>query len=370
MTRLIVVSFPCCEPIRQDFYARVQRSTGWDVTIVLPARWRSEHGMREAQRWPGFTGELVKLHVLMNGNIPLHFYADGLTRILQRHRPDAVYVHHEAYGLATLQVVAANRRSVMAPLGFYSAQNVLKRYPWPFAASERYVHEHAGFACPISQDAATVLREKGYRGRIEVLPLGVDTDVFQPVARGVPPPNPPFKGEGELVVGCMARLVPEKGVDTLLEALARPAARGIRAVIAGDGPLAPRLKAQAAELGLNGRVSWQGYVPHHLAPDFYRHLDLLVVPSRTMPAAREQFGRVVVASDCGELPALLATTGGGWVFPEGDPDALTDILTRVRAGGLSELGLQGRERVRELYGVDRLAQRFAEVVDAAAGGRS
>jgi glycosyltransferase involved in cell wall biosynthesis len=178
----------------------------------------------------------------------------------------------------------------------------------------------------------------------------------------------------------MARLVPEKGVDTLLEALARPAARGIRAVIAGDGPLAPRLKAQAAELGLNGRVSWQGYVPHHLAPDFYRHLDLLVVPSRTMPAAREQFGRVVVeslacgvpvvASDCGELPALLATTGGGWVFPEGDPDALTDILTRVRAGGLSELGLQGRERVRELYGVDRLAQRFAEVVDAAAGGRS
>jgi hypothetical protein len=54
--RLLAISFPCCEPIRQDLYADLEARTGWDVSIVLPSVWRSEYGERRPQRWPAFAG--------------------------------------------------------------------------------------------------------------------------------------------------------------------------------------------------------------------------------------------------------------------------------------------------------------------------
>ena len=61
----------------------------------------------------------------------------------------------------------------------------------------------------------------------------------------------------------------------------------------------------------------------------YAQLDVLVLPSHTTPTWKEQFGRVivealwcgvpVVGSDSGEIPWLIELTGGGLVFPEGDP---------------------------------------------------
>src|SRR5207248_3451573 len=96
----------------------------------------------------------------------------------------------------------------------------------------------------------------------------------------------------------------------------------VTAVIVGDGPNRAEYERYAQELGLNGRVHWEGYVSHTEIPTVYSRFDALVVPSR---APLEQFGRVVVealaanvpviASDAGELPRLMAKTGGGWLFP-------------------------------------------------------
>jgi glycosyltransferase involved in cell wall biosynthesis len=373
--RLLVVSFPCTEPIRQDFYADFQARSGWDVSIVLPTLWQSEHGARRPQRWPAFGGELIPVPVLLNGNIPLHFYRARMTRIIEKTRPDAIYVHHEAYGVATFQTFLANQRSVRAPIGFYSAQNRLKHYPWPFSACEAYVYRRAAFALPVTQTAADVLRAKGYEGLLEVLPLGVDVNVYQPNGhRAV------RRQETDLTVGFVGRLAPEKGVDTLLAALTRPEAQGISAVIAGDGPMASALKDDASRLGLEGRVEWRGYLPHDRTPDFYRAVDVVVVPTRATQSYMEQFGRVVpealacgvpvVTSDNGELPHLVDATGAGWVFPQGDAGALAAILGRLRGRQdmLRELGGSGRDEVKRRYSLEQVGPRFAAVIASAAGG--
>ena len=92
----------------------------------------------------------------------------------------------------------------------------------------------------------------------------------------------------------------------------------------------------------------------------YARFDVLVLPSRTTPTWKEQFGRViiealwcgvpVIGSDSGEIPWLIELTGGGLVFPEGDSDALargcSSYATRRRLrAGLAERGRAAVERL-------------------------
>jgi glycosyltransferase involved in cell wall biosynthesis len=370
--KLLVFSHPAITPANQEFFARVHDHLDGDVTLVLPARWRNEYGVQSAARWPGFRGKLVPIPVLLQGNIILHAYRARLRRLIRGEAPDVIYVHHEPYAVATTQVALA-ARGLEIPLGFYSAQNLVKRYPPPIRVAERFVHRHAAFAAAVAPAVAETLSERGYRGHIADMPLGVDTSA-PPIAR---------RGEtGPLVAGYVGRLAEEKGVEVLLDAIARLPAEDARAVIAGDGPDAQALHRRADELMLGKRVAWLGYVPHSEVERFYAQIDVLVVPSRTRPNWKEQFGRVViealtfgipvVTSDSGELPRLVELTKGGWTFPEDDVPALAEVLARVAEAPAERLERAevGRGRVRELFDVDALAARFAALVrDSASRGR-
>jgi glycosyltransferase involved in cell wall biosynthesis len=375
---LLAVSHPCITPINQDFFAHVEAETGWTVTIVLPQRWTTEYGktLRPA-RWPRFQGRLLPVPVRLAGSIPLHFYRARLGRIFERERPDAIYVHNEPYAAATYQVFRASRGLDDVPLGFYSAQNLLKRYPWPVSSWERYVYKHASFACPVTSAVAGVLEAKGYRRRSEVLPLGVDTDLYSPEGGG----DPVRRARDGLTVGLVGRIAPGKGVETLLQALGQLPDAQVCAVIVGDGPGAKALKLRATRMGLDNRLTWTGYIAHEQMPRLYRTMDVLAVPSRSLPRWREQFGRVViealacgvpvVTSDSGELPRLMSTTGGGWTFPEGDASALAALLGQLARHPemLARPSQAGRRAVVKQFAVKASAARFAEIVETAVFSR-
>lgn len=364
--RLLCVSHPCVASPNQELFARIASQRGWDVTILLPDRWRNEYGELKAERWPAFQGELLPTRVIGVGRIPLHVYAARLRTIVRRVRPDAIYAHNEPYALSTFQAARAAGR---IPFGFYSAQNVSKAYPWPISATERYVHRRAVFAFPVSEAVLDVLSGKGYEGRAEILPLWVDPYAYG--SQGLPSERPP-------TLGFVGRLTPEKGLDVLLDALARLPS-DVRAVVAGAGPAEPELRRRADALGLAGRVSWLGFVEHERMPGVYGQLDLLVVPSRTTAGWKEQFGRVViealaarvpvVAADSGELSRLLSSTEGGWLFPEGDVAALAGTLRRLLAspGELDQAARVGRAAVERRFGVAVVADHFATVVEEIVG---
>jgi glycosyltransferase involved in cell wall biosynthesis len=366
--KLVVVSHPCVEPVNQDLYARVQALTGWDVTIVLPRRWKTEYGRRSAERWPAFHGDLVPLRAVPQGNIPLHVYLAAMRRRLRELRPDVVYVHNEPYAAATFQVVRAALSLDGVAIGVYSAQNLAKRYPWPLSRWERSVYAHADFALPVTAEVAGVLRGKGYEGHIEVMPLPVDTERFRPAAAGQASTRP-------FTAGYVGRLAQEKGVDTLLEALPLMDDAEARLLIAGDGPERNSLVAAAQRNGLENRITWAGYVPHDAVAETYRAMDVLVVPSRTVPSWKEQFGRVVVealacgvpviASDSGELPNLVEQTGGGWLFREGDSADLARVIGAVRteSARAASVAGRGRESVAKMFSADGVARKFVAVCE-------
>ena len=111
---------------------------------------------------------------------------------------------------------------------------------------------------------------------ITVIPNGVDTERFHPVAEKQPDPA----RQTVLFVG---RLNSQKGLDALLSALGRIRDRppsDFHLVLAGAGPEENRLKEQAGKLGLSNMVEFRGWIPPERIPGIYREADFLVLPSR------------------------------------------------------------------------------------------
>ena len=170
----------------------------------------------------------------------------------------------------------------------------------------------------------------------------------------------------------------EKGLDTLLDSLPLLADRPYRLVIVGDGPYLPRLREVASKHSLAEKIVFAGYVPHTEAPVWLSLFDICVLPSRTRPHWREQFGRVileslacgtpVVGSDSGEIPAVLRSTGSEeMIFAEGSAPELADRLARLcdQPGLRQELVRRGQLAIRTKYDQSHLASRFASVVEEA-----
>jgi glycosyltransferase involved in cell wall biosynthesis len=185
--------------------------------------------------------------------------------------------------------------------------------------------------------------------------------------RREPAPEPMFVYTG--------RLAREKGVETLLQALARvrnqaPAAR-LR--IVGDGPLRPALERLAVELGIRDVVEFTGWLPLERIEEQLVDAWALVAPSLWA----EPFGLTAVEAVVRGIPAIVSATGGlaetvedgssGLLFPNGDAEALAACLADVASGRVfpERLAADVVERAREKHDLGRhvswLRGLFAEV---------
>ncbi|MHB1295838.1 MAG: glycosyltransferase [Anaerolineae bacterium] len=354
--RVVIVSKAFVVGAYQTKLEAIAAQEGVELTVVVPPYWR-EGGrvqMLERDHIQGY--RLIAAPMVMNGSFHLHFYP-SLARILREVRPDVCHVDEEPYNLATsLALRAAGAHGVRTL--FFTWQNLLRHYPWPFSAFERYAYAHADAAIAGNQEAAEVLRHKGYRGPLRVIPqFGVDPERFRPVPRAY--------ATGPLEIVYAGRLVEQKGLGVLVEALA-----GLqgdwRLTLYAAGPMEAALRAQVASLGLAQRVAWPGYLPSSEMPAHLATADVLVLPSLTRPNWKEQFGRVlveamacgvpVVGSDSGEIAHVIGD--GGLVFPEGDAATLRGCLARLMADPALRRGLaeRGRARVLAHYTQQRIAQ--------------
>ncbi|UIP59983.1 glycosyltransferase [Agromyces marinus] len=273
-------------------------------------------------------------------------------------RWDVIDVHEEPFALATAEILllrALRGRSRRTPVVLYTAQNLRKRYPIPFRWLERWALRAASGVSACNSEAARIAEYKGFVGRARVIPLGVDLDQFRPAdAAGTPGGRggapAPYRDPDPITVGFIGRLVPEKGVLLLLDALAREPRLRLRVV--GTGPLSSELPARAASAGVADRVELFGAVEPADIPEVMRSFDVLAVPSLPTPSWTEQFGRVaveamacgipVVSSDAGALPDIVG--GAGLVVPTGDAGALAEALVAASGPSAAELRAAGFAR--------------------------
>lgn len=348
--RVLMVSKACLVGAYQTKLEEIAKCDDVELVVAVPPSWRDLSGEIPLERSHTNGYRLIVDPIRFNGQFHLHYYP-RLKQRLAEFKPDILHMDEEPYNLATWLAVRQAKR-VGARSLFFSWQNLSQRYPWPFSFMERQVLQNVDYAIMGNQASVEVWRAKGFRGPSRVIPqFGVSPALFYP-------PDRREDGRGFVIGVANRRLVSEKGIDLLLEAAAR--LPGIwRIHIAGDGPERGPLEQLAEQLGIRDRVYFDGVIASQQVPDYLRQLDVLVLPSRTLPNWKEQFGRVlieamacevaVVGSDSGEIPNVIGSAG--LTFPEGDAEMLRRQLLRLlQTDGLrDELGRAGRERVLSHY---------------------
>jgi glycosyltransferase involved in cell wall biosynthesis len=170
-----------------------------------------------------------------------------------------------------------------------------------------------------------------------------------------------------LTIGFVGRMLPGKGLNLLSEALGLLASEKWSLLVVGDGPERASFESSLAARHLLARTRFTGAVSYEQVPEFFKQIDLLVMPTETTERIREQFGRVLVEAMAGYIPVIGSTCGAipeviadaGLVFPEGDSQALADAIRRM----LSDAGLRercamlGKTRVEENYSWDVVARK-------------
>ncbi|MFC5142070.1 glycosyltransferase [Actinomycetospora rhizophila] len=295
--------------------------------------------------------------------------------------PDVVHAHFWMSGLAALPAARALRVPVVQT--FHALGSVKRRHQGADDTSPaRRVAVESDLGASVDRVLATCHEEVDElvalgvpAERTTVVPCGVDVAHFTPGARGT---------DDVFRVVSVSRLVPRKGVDTVIAALAR-LPRDSELVVAGgprperldDDPEVARLRALARTVGVADRVHFLGAVGHDALPALYRSADAVACvpayePFGLVPLEAMACGRPVVAAAVGGLADTVVDGVTGHHVPAGDPGAVAAALERLRADprAARRCGRAGRRRAETEYGWDRVAAAHERVYGEVVLGRA
>ena len=292
------------------------------------------------------------------------------------HQPPAVvHGHFWMSGLAALQAARMAEAPVAVAQTFHALGTVKRRHQ---GAADTSPAERSWLEPAVARDVDCIvatcsdevfeLRALGAEGQnISIVPCGVDTGLF--TATG---PRAPRRTRHR--IASIGRLVPRKGVATVIAALAELAGRGITdielVIVGGSGaaanleqdPEAARLRALATELGVAGQVSFLGQLPREQMPELIRSCDAVVCdpwyePFGIVPLEAMACGVPVIASTVGGLVDTVVDQVTGLHVPPRDEHALAGALQHLLSepGLVARLGAAGRERAATRYSWQRIA---------------
>jgi glycosyltransferase involved in cell wall biosynthesis len=367
--RLLAVSHPAVVNVNQEVYRELARR-GWDVTIVVPNRWRHEYATAAVtpQALAGMESSLRPTPIALGGRPQRHFYLTSCRAQCARLRPDVAFIEAEPFAIPAAQWGRAFAR-LGIPFGVQCYENIDRALPLPIRRMRSRVLRDAAFVAARSERAAQLATTWGARGAVDLAPPAVPR--WEGSEAGAPSAEHPF------TVGYAGRLIESKGLFDLLAAV-RELEAPVELLLIGKGELKAQLDGQPIP---GSCVRVLDALAHDQMASGYAQFDVLVLPSHTTPTWKEQFGRVivealwcgvpVVGSDSGEIPWLIGLTGGGLVFPEGDHTALAARLSKLRGDPTlrKQLAVRGRAAVERLFSVPAATDPFERLLAGAVASK-
>ncbi|PYS49848.1 MAG: hypothetical protein DMF68_08755 [Acidobacteria bacterium] len=350
----------------------------FDLTLVSPDKFPSAYGLHQADFAEDrkYQVEVYPCRFPLGVRTSTRWTLKSRDLSFRQASPDIIHVENEAHSFSLLQALTLRR--------WYAPQAKIVIFVW---ANQRLVglkgHALNGLARLMrsgidfyisgNSEGRELLIESGVPAeKIAVIPqTGVDIKYYTPASdkeRAALRLEIGLRAS-DLVIGFVGRLVEDKGVLDLLQAFKklREEMRDerLRLLYVGDGALKPLLTAQGEDVLVASPGDSRKVLP------YYRMMDLLVLPSRTLPYWKEQFGRVLVeAMACG-LPVIGSDSGAirevigdsNQIFAEGNVKMLAAKIKEMlsSASERANLARRGLERVASHYSDEQIAKQTASI---------
>jgi glycosyltransferase involved in cell wall biosynthesis len=381
--RLLVVGHPFLLAYNQRKYVAMKRlDKKLRLRLVVPSRMRDRFELTDCQVHPALSREeVVPLKARLAGGHMTYLHNPvRMAEILRAFQPDVIHIDPgEPQALITVETIALKRMFARdAAVTLWTVDNLLRHRHFPLGAVKHRLRDYslrrvtAMLSC--NQRAAELLRAEGrYRGPIEVLPqYGLDVTEHQPGTESRL--RTELGLDGCVVVGHVGRLVPEKGLRLLIEALRRLRPYPWKLLLVGAGPLEREIRERwMAEFP--GRIVLVPAVPYEKVAPYFRCVDIFVLASYSTTSWAEQFGLTLAQAMMMGIPSIGSTSGsipevlgpGGLLFEEGHADGLARALESLLSSFTrrQELGTRGREFALRNYTSESVASRYLAAFERA-----
>lgn len=298
-----------------------------------------------------------------------------LAALVKAEKPDIVHTHGSLSGrlaarMRKIPVVYTKHGQVRTP----DRRGIASSQAGPFTRLVNRVATRvlADRVIAVSDRVRKELEDSGIQpSMITVIPNGIDLSPYRQKAKRTSKAkaaDADAQGKRSFLIGTVARLSPEKGIDTLLDAakIVVTSYPSARFVIAGTGPLERELAQKVRDLRLENCVRMAGFVDN--VPGLFSGLDLYVLPSDTegIPLALLEAmaaGLPVVATRVGGVPEVVVDGVTGFLVPPRQPKALAQAIVRLLVDPdlAKSMGASGRERAESMFDARVTAERTVQV---------
>jgi glycosyltransferase involved in cell wall biosynthesis len=356
--RALLLSHAYADPASRG---KLKALAGRGVTVVaaVPDRWVPPGLPSPQQTVWGDDGGVKTVPIAVRGPVGAGadpaWNAGALRRLVTDFRPEIIQIEEEPW-TAAAATGARVARKLRIPYLVLARESVAVPHGLRAGYRRSRVLATAAGLIGVNQLAVRIAGRNHTSLRTRVIPqLGV--------ALPLSSQRPTIGG---LSVGFFGRLVPEKGLDLLFRAAVKLIGRWTLTVV-GTGSAQEELEGLAERLGIAGRVTWLGALPHAKVQEVWARIDCVALPSRTAArwvevaprAALEGMahGLPIVASASGALPEIIG--GGGTIVAEEDVASLTAALQLYhdQPAERARLGAIGRRRIMDEYTDSAIAEK-------------
>lgn len=377
--KLLVVGHSYLTAFAQSKYTAMKNeSPELKIRIISPPKMGHLFSDYRRQITSELSPEEVPAIKTLFGKTPLTYCLDPFmfAKEIKEFMPDHIHIEEDPYSVIGLEcVLLARLICKKAKISFFVWDNLARNPKFPLnklkwflnSISQRYAEL---IVCGNHEGARLLRSPKGYKGRIVVLPqLGInEKDYAKPPAHEL---SIRLRKDSSVpLIGFIGRLVPEKGVILLLQALSNLVDLPWKLLVLGSGPSKSEIQSKWKDL-FGERLILVDAVPHAMVPQYLSCLDMVVLPSYGTPRWKEQFGLVLAQAMMAGVPCIGSSSGaipdvlgpGGIVFEERDVESLKEALKRLIASRdeRERLGKQGQDFAVQHYSSHAVARAYLEV---------
>ena len=211
----------------------------------------------------------------------------------------------------------------------------------------------------ISSYLQKLVRDYGYKGKIDLIPNGVNFDLFSSI---------PKKEHDGFCIITTSRLVYKNAIDEIIKSL-QYLSEDVKLLVLGTGFLEKKLKKLAEEMNVSNRVEFLGHIKHKDLPRYFSISDVFVRPSRSEGMGISFLeamaaGIPVIATNVGGISDFLYDMETGLVCNVDDPESISDNIKKLKSNFnlKNDIIYKAKKLVKEKYGWKKISKNMEKIL--------